>query len=286
MPNEMENWRGQLGFLIIVFVIMIGGFALLMGDNNKKVDFEVIAYVNHQPISKQVYVSILSEMEALKQEALTDEEKNQLVDLIIDEELMIQEVLRQNILAQNPELRRQLSNLYMLERQQAWLQEDVAEADLKAFFEENKSAFAPSAQIYVKRIFVRGAQENVTLKLNQIRNAFQQGQSFEAVAIAFGDDLPPAIPAKLLTLEELKKYMGPALVERIQNLPTGTLTDAVQAGSGWHFIYIVDRLTGTPPAFEEVRNKVQDLYRNASFEAYLEEQILKLREQARVKKIN
>ncbi len=285
MAMEMENWRGQLGFLIIVFAVMIGGFALLTGNKNKEVDFEVIAYVNHQPISKQVYESILSEMETLKQEALTETEKDQLVDLIIDEELMIQEILRQNILAQNSELRRQLSNLYMLERQQAWFQEDVADTELKAFFEENKSAFAPSAQIYVKRIFVRGAQENVTLKLNQIRNAFQQGQSFEEVAIAYGDDLPPAIPAKLLTLDALKKYIGPALVERIQNLPTGTLTDAIQAGSGWHFIYIVDRLTGTPPAFDDVRNKVQDLYRNASFEAYLDEQISILRDAAKIDRL-
>lgn len=285
MADETIKWRGQLGTLILAFALMIGVIGLINAGKPQIDDsLPAAAHVNGRPVAAGAFDLIRADMEMAKNGALTEEEQDQLLDLMIDEELMIQKMLADGFLITNIDIRRRISNAYIARLKEVWDTKTVNTADLQAYFNDNVEEFTPSAAIHVKRIFVRGAREDVEQRLNAIRQAFQSGASFEEVSVNFGDAIPPAIPAKLLPLSELGQYIGPILTQKLTNLPTGTLTDAIQAGSGWHFLYIVERETGTPPSFDAVQDQVENMYRAMGFEAFLDESIAALRGDAVIQK--
>lgn len=285
MAEETIKWRGQLGMLVLAFgfILAVVGF---INSRGPQIDTSLAAaaHVNGRPVSSAAFELIRADMEMAKNAALSEDEQSQLLELMIDEELMIQKMLSEGFLFTDIDVRRRISNAYISQLKQIWDSKTVSGADLRAYFEENIEDFTPSAEIYVKRIFVRGARDDVEQRLNAIRQAFQSGSSFEEVSVNFGDAIPPAIPAKLLPLTELKQFIGPILTQKLTNLPAGTLTDAIQAGSGWHFLYIVERTPGIPPSFDAVAEQVETMYRALGFEAFLDENIAALRVDADIRK--
>ncbi|MGC6471458.1 MAG: peptidylprolyl isomerase [Parvibaculales bacterium] len=287
MTDDTIKWHGQLWILVLAFAFLIAVIGRINpSEPQLHGSIDASAHVNGSPISSGAFALIRADMEMAKNAALTQEEQDQLLELMIDEELMIQKMLAEGFLVTDIDIRRRISNAYITQLKDIWDTKTVTAEELQTYFNDNIEEFTPSAEIHVKRIFVRGAREDVDQRINAIRQAFQSGASFEEVAVNFGDAIPPAIPAKLLPLSELKQYIGPILTQKLTNLPNGTLTDAIQAGSGWHFLYIVERTPGTPPAFETVAEQVETMYRALGFEAFLDENVAALRVGAKIRKTN
>jgi len=146
-----------------------------------------------------------------------------------------------------------------------FLAEDVAAAhepstaELKAWFEKNSSKFALPSRYSFRHLYFspdkrgKNAQEDAAKTLARI--AGQSEDSKLAVSLAdpfmfqnfYGDRAPDA----------LAKEFGPQFVVALEKLKPGSWQGPIEAGYGWHLVYVDTVILGRIPAFEEMEPDVK-----------------------------
>jgi len=275
--------KRQLVKYIVLAVLLATLLALFFNGRARLPAIQPIAYVNHIPISADLYQTALADLIANKQAPPTDEEKQQLLARLIDDELLIQKGINDGLLITDVEIRTLFADKIRAQLAAQATQGDIDEAELRAYFAERQGQFTPSAQIRLSRIFVRGAHTDAQARLAAIRAALRRGEDFDEVGARLGDATLPAIPQRLMTLQELRTHLGPALTQRVAKLETGTITDAIRAGSGWHFLYIIQRVKGVAVKFEDIKDEVATKYRKQAIEAEFANLLAELRKSANIR---
>lgn len=281
--REIDNWKQQLVILIALFVGIIGVFAYFFGDNTPEeyAELEIIGYVNDRPLTRTAY-DYHHEAANSSDDTRTPEKQTAIWNHLVNEELLIQQALRDQIIARDPNLRKYLAQAATGKIYQEARAAEISEETLRDFFDARKDLLTPSTYARVKRIYVRGAQADSQTRLKDIKQALTLGQNFDEVALSFGDTIPPKIPDRFMTFDELKATLGPVLAEAVIKLPTGSITNAIRAGSGWHFLFIADSKKAEAPSFVEVREVVEKLYREQTFDILLEQKLTQLKEEATI----
>lgn len=283
--REIDNWRQQLLILVIIFTGILGLFALFFGHSNRDAysNLTIIGYVNERPLVRDIYDYHINNFQTDPKTPLTKEQEAQFRALLIDEELLIQQAMKDHLIATDPMLRQYIAQLATRKIYERNKNESISEEALKSFFETQKDTFTQSIYARVKRIYVRGAQGDSAQRVKDIRQALTNtpsGQSFDEIALSYGDDIPLAMPDRLMSFEELKEYLGPILAETAIKLPAGTITNAIRAGSGWHFLLVAERKKSDAPEYVEVREQVKTLYREQADDIFLNQKLQSLREDA------
>ncbi|EJW21347.1 hypothetical protein IMCC14465_11430 [alpha proteobacterium IMCC14465] len=247
-----------------------------------KPDYEgtAIAFVNDVAIPETGYLRALSMLEQDKRGPINDADRLRILDLLIDEELLIQRADEINLIGIDSSVRKALTNamiqFIISENGDAEITDEI----LNTHFLNNLDYFTPSKQIWVKRIYVRGARDDADQRLQEIRTALQQGENFDAVAARLGDEIFPEIPNSLLPPTKLQAYLGPALTQTVISLDEGAITNAIRVGSGWHFLYLVQQRKGIVPEFNDIREQVENDYLRKLEEKALRDYLDWLRERA------
>ena len=281
--NLSIRQKRQLVQYIVLAALLAALLVLFFNGRARLPAIQPIAYVNHTPISAALYQTALADLIADKQTPPSAAEKQQLLERLIDDELLIQKGIEDGLLITDAEIRTLFADKIRAQLAAQATQANISEADLRAYFAERQDQFTPSAQIQLSRIFVRGAHTDAQARLAAIRAALRRGEDFDEVGARLGDATLPAIPQRLMTLQELRTHLGPALTQRVVRLETGTITDAIRAGSGWHFLYIIQRVKGVAVKFEDIKDEVASQYRKQAIEADLANLLAELRKSATIR---
>lgn len=261
---------------------LIVAVSAVFGPRQPAYEGKAVAVVNDVPIPETIYLRALSTLEQDKRGPLTDADRAQVLDSLIEEELLIQRAREINLIGIDNSLRKTVSSamtrFIIAENGDAAVNDEI----LNTHFLNNLDHFTPSKQIWVKRIYVRGARDDADRRLEDIRQALQQGEDFDAVAERLGDDVFPIIPNSLLSPAKLQTYLGPALIQTAMSLDEGAITNAIRVGSGWHFLYLVRQRKGEAPEFEEVREQVESDYLRRAGEKALRNHLDWLRDRAEI----
>jgi parvulin-like peptidyl-prolyl isomerase len=70
---------------------------------------------------------------------------------------------------------------------------------------------------------------------------------------------PLSIPAEIedLRLSEIGRLFGTVFSEQLEALATGEWLGPLESGFGYHLVYITERVPGSKPDLEQVRDAVQ-----------------------------
>jgi hypothetical protein len=239
---------------------------------------DAIAMVDGVPISRTVYETAIEGLASAKRNPLTDEERREALERIIDEELLLRRAVKLGLAENDPPSRKALVN--------AMLQLSVADAakleptdeELAKFYAERPKLIAPQPLLVVRAVSFDAAD---TAKVARFKAALDGGQAFEASVKAVGGApvlLPngPVIPAKVA------EYAGGSVRDAALGLSAGQTSPAIEIGRRVVFVHLIERMDAPPPPLEAVKAVVADEWRKRVTEKAFEDYLKSLRATARI----
>lgn len=159
---------------------------------------------------------------------------------------------------------------------------DVSEAEMKAFYDDNPSAWVEMPSRDVRAILIRvgsdapkADKDKAEAKAKQAHDALKAGGDFELLAKTYGDG--PQAPLHLV-----RNSGQPELEAVAFNLKVGEIAPPVQTRWGWYVLRLVEKNEQRTKPFVEVRGEIRKSI--LARKAYLEERriLQELRRKANV----
>lgn len=283
-PERLAERLLLLGALFGLFLALLTGG---VSDRQRLSEAGAIAKVNDRHIDRTEFAAAYQALLADKTKAPTAEDKRLVLDRLIEEELLVQRGREIGLLEGDAAVRKSIA-MAVIEFVLAQSGSDaLSEANLQRYYKQNQNRFAPASRLQVAQIYVpfgtdeTGAPDNANNdRLNQIRSALRDGESFAAVAAQYGTEILPSLPRVMLTPAKLTDYLGPDLTAAAARLPQGAISDALAGPTGWHFLKIIRNRPGRPPAYESIRPQIIDALRHQRDDAALRDYLQWLKNRA------
>ena len=146
----------------------------------------------------------------------------------------------------------------------------VTDAEVEAFYKENKGEEETADQVRILQIHIRPKTSTPSAKpdqaaLNKAREEAERalariksGEKFEAVARAVSDGPlkdaggDPGRPVPV-------SYLPETIREKVLALKPGSITDAMQTDTGFHIVKLLEIIPGKPQTLEDIAPKIQAL---------------------------
>jgi len=136
----------------------------------------------------------------------------------------------------------------------------VTEEDLRGYYRSHRDLFRPDEQVHIRQIFIswKGGRARALRQARKALSELRQGRRFSAVARRYSEG--PAAPyggdlgyvRKGDLKEEIRRYLS--------SLRPGQLSGLIQTPEGVHIIKLVERKGSPPLPFEEVKERVREIF--------------------------
>ena len=227
--------------------------------------------VNGKAISQEVFDQYASALARKPASELSAEDREQIRENLVRVELIAQQAEKDG-LAKDPEVvtRMELTRLELL--QQASVKKYMAdnkptEAELRAEF-ESQLASAPLVEYQARHILV--SSEEVAQK---IIAQLKAGQDFAVLAKRLSSDKQSAQKGGELGWFG-PRDMDPQITNAVALLKKGEFTSApVQTQFGWHVIQLENTRDRTPPAYDDVKDRLTQIVVGKKFKSRSDEML-------------
>lgn len=177
--------------------------------------------------------------------------RDDVVVRLIEDELLIREARRLGLDQDDHILRQRLVQKAL------FLAEDLGGAgrlpsagELQAFYTAHRAEYAEERLAYTQ-VFSRDRAQLAAIRDQVIAHA----AAHPGTEPPFGEPLPVARRAEA-TVAALQHEWGEELTAAVRALPLGTWSEPLPSRRGFHLV-LVERRTSEPPAFEDVRGRVE-----------------------------
>ncbi len=260
---------------------------LLPGEGGRELPANAAASVNGAVIRLEEYDRAVAAFASDRREPIGPEERRHVLDRLLDEELLVQRGLDLGLARHDRRVRGDIvSAVIELVVSQADA-EAPSDADLRAFYEENRDYFARTERLLVQQIFVRAAplrsEDEARERAADAAARLRGGEPLERVQAALGDSEVAPVPRDLLPIAKLREYLGPTAARVAQELDVGGTSEPQRSASGYHVIVLLDRSPGFAPPLSEVEDEVRAELRRRAGERALRAYLDDLRERADVR---
>lgn len=273
--------RSTTDYLLIAAAALALGAAMwsALGVSETVASYgDAIAVVDGVPIPRTVYETAIEGLASAKRNPLTDEERREALERIIDEELLLRRAMKLGLPEADPPSRKALVN--------AMLQMSVADAAkleprdeaLRQFYAERPKLIAPQPLLTVRAVSFGNTNVDGIVKF---KAALEGGKPFAASLAGTGGEavlLPngPVVPAKVA------EYAGASVRDAALGLTAGQTSAALSIGRRVVFVHLIERFEAPPPPFEAVKAIVADEWRKRATEKAFEDYLKSLRATARI----
>ncbi|MBW1832544.1 MAG: SurA N-terminal domain-containing protein [Deltaproteobacteria bacterium] len=199
---------------------------------------DAIAWVNDRPISRSSYENALQAVAGdRKSGTLRQDDRERVLQRLIDQELLIDRAIEIGLPERDPQIRNQLATamIAFLVRRAEDEATAAEEAELRAFYEEQRFRFERSAQY---RVAVEGG----------------------AVPL----------PDGWLLAKEIEQRLGPSAARQVIDIEVGASV-VIGEGAARYSVRLLERRDGVPVPFDEARDAIEAAYLRARSEAAVRE---------------
>ncbi len=236
-----------------------------------------VAIVNGTPISRTEYDIYVKNLLQGKQQELTPEQKNQVLDELISMQLLAAQADKDG-LEKDPDTAAQLQVLRMrvmadAESQKFLKGQEPTDAELHAEY-DSAIAGMDKNEYHARHILVADQDQ-----ANQIIKKLKGGAKFEDLAKTQSIDGSKTNGGDLgwFTLARMVKPFGDA----VKGLKKGEYTQQpVQTQFGWHVIKLEDTRDVTPPPFDQVKAQLTNAVIRKKLQTYVDQ----LKKDAKIEK--
>ena len=226
----------------------------------------VLVSVNQQPITVQQLNFAAQRITGSSAEKLDEEQKNTIVKLLIDEELLLQRAELLGIASADPGIRKALARAVISQTVTEFLDRPIDEQQLQTFYLEHRALFAQPLRLELQ-----------AYKFERMEQAQQAFASAEIPA-----HQPSLLPASALPAHMLRRYLGNPLADIALTLTEGETTAPIQRPDGIYLLHLIAKQPEQISALTEVRPQVEAEYRRRGRDMALQTRLVTLRQQAQI----
>lgn len=225
---------------------------------------DAVAVVNGQPVSRAAFDTAVGLVERDRGARVTEEERQRILDRLVDEELLLQRGLELGLLRSDRKLRGDLVASVIDAVAAGRGGGDPSPEQLAAFFETNRAAFAAPAPLRVAQVFVatgpRSGAEAAARAEAAVRR-LRAGEDIAVVRRELGD--PPAVevPSGFVPASRLRDTLGPTAAEAAQRLEPGQVSEPLRADDGFRVVTVLERGAAPESSLDSRREEVVAEYR-------------------------
>lgn len=239
---------------------------------------DAIAVVDGAPISRASYQSAIEGLASAKRNPLTESEKRDALDRIVDEQLLLRRALDLGLAESDPSSRKAIVN--------AMLQFSIADAakleptdeQLSRFYAERPKLIAPQPLLTVRAVSLDMSE---SAKIDAIKKAIASGTGF-ADALKAARATPLLMPEGPIVPAKIAEYAGASVRDMALTLEKGGTIGPIAIGRRVVFVHLIDRNEAPPPPLAEVRDVVVEEWRRRASEDAFANYVASLRSQARI----
>ena len=239
---------------------------------------DAVAVVDGVPISKTVYETAIEGLASAKRNPLSDAEKREALDRIIDEELLLQRALTLGMGESDPSSRKALVNAMLQFTIADVSQREPTDAALATFYAERPKLIAPQPLLTLRAVSIPLKEGS---RAAALKAALDSGVGFDVAVKQFSAEgllLPngPVIPAKIA------EYAGATVRDTALSLQGGQSVGPIEIAGRFVFVHLISRTEAPPPPLEAVRDVVAEEWRKREAESAFERYVQGLRRSARI----
>ncbi len=246
-----------------------------------------IAVVNGVEIRRADFRAALDIMERNRRDPLTDQDRDQLLDDLVDQELMIQQARVLGIDRQDHVIRAGLIAALQESITASALTGPMSDEALADFYRLNAASFARVTRVRVRQMWIsrseRGANDVARAVAVRAVERVRAGESFDTVSQALGATPPEPLPDRLVDLAELRRLIGATAAGRAFKLGEGQVSGPVRKGDGYLVLLVIQRGEPEVPALDTVKARVRAEMGRRHREAAVRNYLDKLRDAADIR---
>jgi len=258
--------------------------SLLSGERSTpRIAEGAIASVNGTPIRVEEYERLLSALASDRRTPLSDEDRQRVLDRLIEEELLVQHALALGLARSDRRVRADLVSAVLGSLAAASDGYQPDDAEVRAFYERNRDYFAGPGRLWVRQVFVAddgGGEDAARERAERAASRLRAGEPIERVRAELGSPEVAPIPDVLLPPAKLREYLGPTALLTALDLERGKVSDPVRSAQGYHVLVLVEREPGGAPPLEESVPQVRAELRRRQGDRMLRERLDQLRSEA------
>ena len=221
---------------------------------NSENDLEVLAWVNQKPITMaQAEIGSLH-LFGQSYSDMTDRERNSLVQVLIDEELLIQRGEFLKIPNRDIGVRKSLVSAGIRDIVGEFEAIPVSEETLRHFFHKYSSIFETPKRIALD-VIVLAKEASAQHAQSLIAQGFGLSEVAETLRLDF------VIPQDLQTLPIVHRQLGAKIASTAAKLQKGEISPPVRGSEGIYYMQITAFEDTTLPSFGDVRQSVKQEYK-------------------------
>jgi parvulin-like peptidyl-prolyl isomerase len=280
--------RSSLAWLVagVALGLAAAGFGLLSGEGATALPPGAAARVNGTLIAADELERLIEGLESDTRRPASDEARRRVLDRMIDEELLVQRGLALGLAASDRRVRADLTAAVIRSVVVEAEDERPGEAELRAFYAEEREFFTQPGRLHVRQIFfrvpTRDDEEAAAARAAEAHRRVAAGEAFEAVAAEAGDPPVSPLPDAPLPPTKLREYLGPTALRAVLELAPGAVAAPVRSGIGWHVLKLVEAEPPAAPPFEEIADSVRAEWVRRAGDRALRRYLDELREAADV----
>jgi hypothetical protein len=211
--------------------------------------------------------------------------RERVVTRMIDEELLVQHALDDGTAETDPEVRAALVRAAITRVNSEVAAQSVSDEELEAFYKTHGMAYASPVSYEVTPLYFESAAyprvREAQRRADEARASIQSGQPVETLRRG-ADALPFVPPQQLMTARTLANYFGSPLVDDLDHIPVGEMTQRTNFGRGVLMLYLNRRVDSETPSLRTIRELVRADAMRAKQDIALEKLLGSLRKAARI----
>jgi parvulin-like peptidyl-prolyl isomerase len=245
-----------------------------------------VARVNGTLIFSDAFERLVAGLESDTREVASPETRRRVLDRMIEEELLVQRGLELGLAESDRRVRADITAAMIRSVVVAAEDEPPVEAELRAFYGEERSFFTQPGRLRVRQIFfrvpTRQAEEVAAVRAADAKRRLDEGETFEDVAAALGEEPISRVPDAMLPPTKLREYVGPTALRAAMDLEPGEISSPVRSGTGFHLIQLVASKSPRVPPYETVVEQVRAEFIRRRGDRALRDYLDELRARAQV----
>jgi len=272
--------------LLLVVGMLAGASMAAMGlvgeiaGPDRSMPEEAVAIVGEATVSRASFETAIGLVERDRGGALTVEERQHILERLIDEELLLQRGLALGLPRSDRKLRGDIVAAVIEAATSTADVADPSDAELRAFFEQNRDAFEGPVSMRIAQVFVAippRSDADAAKRVREVADRLRAGEDVVAVRRELGD--PPAveIPASAQPASKLRDWIGPTAAAAAHALRVGEVSEPLRGDDGYRVLVALERGEASADTFAAKSSEILLEYRRRAGEKALRDYIADLR---------
>lgn len=262
-PRRYANtFRGLIALAGLAIALLSAGLNIPSFSEN----YDTLVSINQQPITLQQLNFASQRLTGTPADTLTPKQKNTIVTLLIDEELLLQRAELLGIAGTDPGVRKALARAVINQAVANVLTQPISPEQLEAFYRDHQTLFVQPLRMTLQ------AYRYTSLKEAQLALA----------AVAPFQNRASLLPLSPMPLHMLRRYLGSALTDSALLLRAGQTSAPIMRPEAVYLLRMIAVQAEKILPLSEVQLQVEAEYRRRGRDTALDTILGELRQQAQI----